>query len=274
MASQNIKSLDACPATDYMGQSLQTQEKKTLGTMNLSKFTISQNMSTNLLDLAPLRSQNIFNSQNGSQVTAVGYQKNACLRAPGATCFSDLECAPSEFVSGKVKTTNLTSLLNAAEIKFWEEELVCGNPDFKFTSPGKRNPDFDIKKNKCCREYGKTLTVFTQTTNSGHQWCNDSTSTMNVAGVNQSYTSSARYSRVHSGYDKMTCNRLEISPTKSFALSLVANSATDRMAQILGQYKTLDAINQRTCCTNHWVRSFASENGGGHSFEKTKLQNI
>lgn len=275
-ASQSLKSLDACPATDDSGQSLQTK-RETLGAPGVSAFTISQNMSTNLLDLAPLRSQNIFSSLNGAQVTATGYQKNACLRAPGATCFSDLECAPSNFAAGKIKSLNLTSLLNSAEIKFWEEELVCGNPDFRFVSPGNKNPEFNLKKNKCCREYGKTITVFTQTPSSSaltHQWCNSATSQINVAGVNMSYTDSKRYSRVHTVYDKMTCNRAEISASKTFALSLVALSPTDRMTQILGQYKTLDTLNQRTCCTNHWVRSFSAENGGGHAFEKAKLQNI
>ena len=273
-ASQSSKSLDACPATDNSGQSLQTK-KETLGTQGVSAFTISQNLSTNLLDLAPLRAQNIFSSINGAQVTTIGYQKNACLRAPGATCFSDLECAPSEFIAAKVKTLNLSSLLNPAEIKFWEEELVCGNPDFKFVSPGNKNPEFNIKKNKCCREYGKTLTVFTQTAGSAHQWCNNVSSTINVAGVNQSYTASSRYSRVHTAYDKMTCDRTKVDQaSKTFALSMVAGSATDRWVQILGQYKTLDTLNQRTCCTNHWVRSFSTENGGGHAFEKSKLQNI
>jgi hypothetical protein len=272
-ASQSLKSLDACPATDDLGQSLQTK-KETLGNQNLSAYSISQNLSTNLLDLAPLRAQNILSSINEAQVTAIGYQKNACLRAPGAACFSDLECAPSEFIAGKVKTINLTSILNPAEIKFWEEELVCGNPDFKYTSPGYLNNQFDIKKNKCCREYGKKLTVFTQMMTSssalGHQWCNSSTSSINVAGVNQSYTASSRYSRVHTAFDKMTCNRSEISSSKTFALSLEANNATNRMTQILGQYKTLDTINQRTCCSNHWVRSFHSSIGGGHAFNKSK----
>ncbi|NKA01523.1 MAG: dihydroneopterin aldolase [Proteobacteria bacterium] len=55
---------------------------------------------------------------------------------------------------------------------------------------------------------------------------------------------------------------------------MVAGSATDRWAQILGQYKTLDTLNQRTCCTNHWVRSFSTENGGGHAFEKSKPQKL
>jgi hypothetical protein len=47
-----------------------------------------------------------------------------------------------------------------------------------------------------------------------------------------------------------------------------------RMQQILAQYKTLDTVNQRTCCTGHWVRSFDTANGGGNAFNRTKAQTI
>jgi hypothetical protein len=185
-----------------------------------------------------------------------------------------MECAPSSFIATKAKTTDLSAYLNTAESKFWQEELVCGNPDFKYVSPGVLNSNFDLKKNTCCRDIGKVLTVQTQTENSTHQWC-DTAGNVLVAGVNTSISNSSRYSRVHTVFDKMTCDRNKITPTTPFALSLAAgNDATLRWTQLLGQYKTLDTLNQRTCCTGHWVRSFASENGGGHGFVKTKMQNI
>lgn len=273
-ASMNARALNACPATDAAGNSMQLFDLP-MNDSTLSMFTISQNMSSNLLDLLPLRSQNIYSSTNGLPITSIGYQKNTCLRAPGASCFSDMECAPSNFIAAKVKASNLSSLLNSAEVKFWEEELVCGNPDFKYTEPGALNPNFDLKKNKCCREFGKTMTVETQTNTSPFQWCDNSTTppTVKVAGVNQNISSYNRYSRVHTVYDKVTCNPSDTG-TKSFALSLVGGTSRIRWDQILTQYKTLDTLNQRTCCTGHWVRSFSSDNGGGHAFAKAKMQNI
>lgn len=269
----STKLLNACPATDITGTSLQIYDLD-INDPVLSNFTITQNLSSNLLDLSPLLNLNIYSSLNGSMITNVGYQKNTCLRAPGAACFSDMECAPSSFISNKVKLANLSSLLNSAEINFWKEDLVCGNPDFKRLSGGVLNPQFDNKKNKCCREFGKTISVYTQKDSSDFEWCDNSSSTIRVAGINKNLNSLNRYSRVHSVYDKMTCNRNDINSTKTFALSLVANTPQDRLTQILGQYKTLDTLNQRTCCTNHWVRSFSTENGGGHSFSKNKMQNI
>lgn len=266
------RTLNACPATDAAGNSMQLYNLP-IGDPTLNMFTISQNLSSNLLDLTPLTNLKIFSSNNGSQITSVGYQKNTCLRAPGASCFSDMECAPSPFIAAKAKSANLSTLLNPAEAKYWEEELVCGNPDFKILDGGYKNPDFNIKKNSCCREIGKILTVYTQTDSSSFQWC-DGSKNIKVAGVNTSLTAPGRYSRVHTAYDKMTCDTNQINSTKSFALSIAAPNATERMKQILGQYKTLDTINERTCCTKNWVRSFASENGGGHAFAKTKMQTV
>lgn len=268
----SIKSLNACPATDAAGILIQTYDLP-LGDVTLNKFTITQNLSSNLLDLTLMKNQNIFSSTNGSTITTIGYQKNACLRAPGSSCFTEMECAPSPVIASKARAANLSTVLNVAEAKYWEEDLVCGNPDFKMLSAGIKNPDFDIRKNSCCREFGKTFTVYTQTDTSPYKWCNG-TGGIQVAGVNTTLSNSSRYSRVHSAYDKMTCDISEL-PTKPFALSIASSTgATDRMKQILGQFKTLDTVNSRTCCTKHWVRSFATENGGGHAFAKDKTQVI
>lgn len=272
--SMSSKYLNACPATDATGVALQNYDLN-LGSETLNTFAISQNMSTNLLNLTPFVLQNIFSSQNSaSQVKTIGYQKNACLRAPGASCFSDMECAPSALIAGKARVSNFAGILSEAEEKFWEEELICGNPDYKYISSGVLNSAFSVKNNKCCRDIGKTLSVYTQTDSSNFQWCDVATKTVKVAGVNTSIASPARYSRVHTAYDKMTCNPTQTGTTKSFALSIAANNPTERLSQILGQYKTLDTINERTCCTKNWVRSFHSENGGGHNFVSTKMQNI
>ena len=271
--SMSPKALNACPATDAAGNSMQLFDLP-LGDTVLNSYSISQNLSSNLLNLAPLINLNIYSSTSGSQITGIGYQRNTCLRAPGASCFSDMECAPSSFIASRAKSADLSGVLNSAEEKYWEEELICGNPDFKYLAVGIPNPLFDVKKNACCRDVGKELTVFTQTSSSAYKWCDTTTNQVRVAGVNTPISSSSRYSRVHSGFDKMTCDPSQITSSKKFALSLEASDTATRLTQILGQFKTLDTINQRTCCTQNWVRSFASENGGGHKFVKTKMQTV
>ena len=59
---------------------------------------------------------------------SIGHHKNTCLRAPGASCFSDFECAPSSFIASRFKSvSNFNGEISNAEEKFWEEELICGN---------------------------------------------------------------------------------------------------------------------------------------------------
>ncbi len=275
---QNSKYLNSCPATDSLGISIQQYDLNLgdAGTINL--LTTTQNLSTNLLDLSPIVGQNIFNGVGDSQITAIGYQRNSCLRAPGASCFSDMDCAPSEFIASKVKTANVSGVLNPAEEKYWEEELICGNPNFKYSAAGVLNTaSFNVKNNVCCRDFGKSFSVFTQSETSPHHWC-DTTSPGNefvkVAGINTNISSYNRYSRVHTGYDKMTCKIAEVTSTKSFALSLKSPTTSTRYTQAQSQFKTLDTINQRTCCTKNWVRQFATTNGGGNLWTPSKLQTI
>jgi len=276
-ATQSLKYLNACPATNVTGVNMHYLSEN-LGSANLTVPAVTQNLSSNLLDLTPITAQGIFSSINNNQVTTIGYQKNACLRAAGASCFSDMDCAPSAVIADKVRAANVSGLLNSAEEAFWEEELVCGNPDFKFVNTGVLSSTFDVKKNTCCREFGKNFTVHTETATSAHRWCVDTTpggvnSVPLVAGLNTPINSTSRYSRIHSVYDKFTCNLNDT--TKSFALSTDANgSFQNAFRQIQTQYKTLDALNQKTCCTQHWVRNFDSTNGGGHRWVAGKLQQM
>ncbi len=277
-SSMSAKYYNACPATGVTGSYLHHSNLNLLTSTELADAAISQNLGTNLLDLQPLRDLGLFSTLSGSQVTTIGYQRNACLRAPGASCFTDMECAPSATIASKVRGANLTSLLNPSEKKFWEEELVCGNPDFKLVNNGAKNPNYDLKNNRCCREFGKEITVSTQINDgSGTNdflWCNATTKKPVVAGVNTSVTDKKRYSKVHAVYDKITCDPDQITSSKTFALSTFNTNKYAAMKQILEQYKTLDTLNSRTCCTSHWVRQFAASNGGGTKFSRGKLQTI
>ena len=103
-----------------------------------------------------------------------------------------------------------------------------------------------------------------------------------VPGVNQDLNSKERYSRTHTVYDKVSSDSnfpvlISAAPgaTSDLRLTLGAQGA-DASGLIAGirQYNTLNLHNSRMCCTGNWVRSFASENGGGYRFSGTTQQNI
>ncbi len=295
----NTKFYAACPATNSAGTYAHLLNLP-LSTVSptvdsLNELTISQNLSTKHFEIQALVDTGIFNSstelnnQGHALVMRQGYQKNACLRAPGAACFSDLECAPSEFIATKFSAAiGLESILNEKEIAFWKESLICGNPDFKYLNTSStKNPNFDIKKNKCCRDIGKTLTTGTQqiagtslntySSISNFYYCDPaltSTDKRPVAGYNKPVTSYTRYSRAHTIYDKYSCNIADTSKLKAPVAQFnrtSSNAALD-ITYILGQYKTLDDLNAKTCCTTHWIRNFADSFGGGHTWAPRKGQ--
>lgn len=278
-------SLALCPTTSS-GTYVHLDPGLALSSSNVS---IAQNLSTNIYNHSVFNSLSIFNTTSGSAALTLGYQRNACLRAAGAACFSDLECAPSDFVASKMKgLSNWGNLANnKAEQAFLKEELICGNPEPTKLFSGVNNTLYDIKQNKCCRQLGKTASVYTQL-DQQTDFLNCAGLKPAIAGVNINFDDPARNSRNHTIYDKATCVN-PAAPTEQPFPALVA--ATQRCTStinpsdcntaapldvnyILNQYKTLDLMNSRTCCTGHWVRSFAPENGGGHKWGAGKSQTI
>lgn len=298
--TQSPKFYAACPATNTSGNYIQWQNLSLSSTLDgLNERTISQNLSTKHFELTPLINIGIYNANPSGpnfttlgqpQVTTQGYQRNACLRAPGAACFSDLDCGPSDFIATKFKNaTGLESILNSHEIEFWKEELICGNPDYKYLNSSQtKNPNFDIKKNNCCRDMGKTLTVGTQQIRgltsstysnlSDFAYCDPAipgTDKRAVAGYNKPITSYSRYSRIHTIYDKMTCENITAGDKLKAPMAQFNTTASDAPLDInfiLGQYKTLDTMNSKMCCTTHWVRHFDTSLGGGYTWARNKGQ--
>ncbi|MBT4791389.1 MAG: hypothetical protein HON90_07445, partial [Halobacteriovoraceae bacterium] len=89
----------ACPATGDDGNYTHLQDIN-LNSPDHKPFAIRNNLSTNSLRLPSLASSNMINDST-ALITALGYNQNSCLRAPGAKCFSDFECAPNNFIANK-----------------------------------------------------------------------------------------------------------------------------------------------------------------------------
>ncbi len=274
--SFNENYLAACPATDEDGL-YTTLSDLDLNNINHNSFAISQNISSNILDLPVLDSLEYFNDQE-ALVTKKGFHKNSCLRAPGASCFTDLDCAPSNFIAGKFKTlSNYLGQINAAEAEFWKEELVCGNGGERY-QPNSLipNPTYDTSLNRCCRETGKTLSFYSEPHLDATFKAEISLGEPAIAGVNLEIDSNERYSRVHTTYAKQKREPARY-PALTKAARVTSTVATKKnyLASMLKQYNTLHLNNSKMCCTGAWVREFAegsNGNNGGHKFSGTSGQ--
>lgn len=272
-------SVALCPTTDTGGDFYHMNAANTsLSLANLStqfaKDAVNQNISSNIYDLTIFDDLGIYSSTNGSLITGKGIQRNTCLRAPGASCFSDLECVSSKFIADKVKTISDFGSLNEAEQNFLTEQLVCGNPNRKTLSTGANNPDFDINENKCCRETNNKITITSaddQSSGSAPASCSGATPA--ITGLNISYQSGSRNTRLQTVADVLQCGVGTYPALRRPVPRAGADTPMD-INLLLNQYNTLDLMNQRTCCTGHWVRNFSAENSGGHKWGEGKHQNI
>ncbi len=279
--------LAACPAVDSSGffTFKSTPANEILNSGSHNYFAISQNMSTNLYQLDALNNSELFNDESDIK-TQAGYNKNSCIRAPGASCFTDLDCSVNSWVATKFNAaTNLEQELNEAERAFWTEPLVCSTSERRYPIGSIfPNIDYNAADKKCCMESNNIFTFYTQkfSGSSFNSVLDTEADELEpaIAGVNQDLDDPARYSRIHTIYDLLKSDQTNypslVTPNDNSSStyylggedtnndSIIDTATIDANdSRFINQYKTLHAHNTRMCCSNSWVREF---NSGGHQF--------
>ncbi len=229
----------------------------------------SQSISTNALALFKTIFQNkglpfVLFKANSDILTVPSFSENRCMRAPAASCFTDMDCAPSKTISDKIKSLNpndttVLSFLNKYEVLFWQEELVCSQLVAKTSSL------YDPKNNRCCREAGKTISLPSGDASNGIDYST-------VPGIDYPMSSTSRYSRAASIYKEIntlssTYPNLNAAVKDQCSLGVGCES----IINLDYQYRTFNALAEKTSCTGDWVRNFYT---GGHKWEKGKFQSI
>ncbi len=256
----------------------------------------SQVTSTNLLSVF---NNNTFNNAeltkvfSASLIESFYYQPNRCLRMPGSVCFTDQDCAANRDIANQLAEAdpeqiifNGSTNLNSYELRFWQNELICGQ------GVAKTNATYDLKKNHCCRDLGKDFKIahgmlgpsVTYSAQSPH--VNTSSSSMtpittSVSSSNQrnSQMSTYMYEMVTYGTDPaLGSGEPELNFPVADACGATASTScvkgSDTGKSLYGQFRTIQTLGNKMCCSGHWVRNFHEENGGGHKWTPTKFQNI
>jgi hypothetical protein len=229
----------------------------------------SQSISTNALSIF----SSIFNSKGipftlysspNAVLSTQTFSENRCLRAPGASCFSDLDCAPSKVIADKMKMLTSTDIdvlkiINVYELKFWQEDLICSQ------AIGKDKSTYSAYDNHCCREVGKLITIPTGTISNKLEMSL-------VPGIDTPMSNINRYSRVSTVYKDQKNGVLPV--LKSAASDQCSDYTTnancvDIDTSSLGtQYKTFATYAEKTSCSGDWVRNFAPS--GTHKWDSTR----
>ena len=231
-------------------------------------------------------------------VTTQVLEPNRCMRAPGAACFTDWDCAPSAFIAGRIAgfDTASTTGMSDPELAFWQEDMICNNSGAYTLGQA----SFDLKKDVCCRDVAKNLTIATvvQTPSVSAAFRH-----YDIPGVDYSITGSLRYTRLVGLLAKANPEYTAAPypytgereypylyvPTDDDAVSAdywdysddvkpmnsVRKTDGQRNDFNVKQWKSFDYIATNQCCTKNWVRNFdADENGGGHTWAPSKMQNF
>lgn len=204
--------------------------------------------------------------KNSLLLTTPTYTENRCLRAPGASCFSDMDCGPSKVIADKIKLLNsddasLATILNKYEIKFWQEELICSQSTLKTDSL------YDPKNNRCCRDVGNVISLPSS----------DSVNLIDykkVAGIDYGMdATTGRYSRAASIYKELNTGSgfQDLQVAVKDECPVFGGAGCKNISTLTNQYKTLATIAEKTSCSGDWVRSFANASGN-HKWEKSNLQ--
>jgi hypothetical protein len=222
---------------------------------------------------------NLLLDYDSQQINEAILQKNRCLRAPGSICFSDQDCAPTDLISNAMNLideddTTYSNLLNKYEISFWKENLICSQ------SESVKSPLYDLTRNRCCRETGKTLSIATLLDQNGDTSTNSDIPVFDhesIPGIHISLADEKRYSRISTYYKNTQDSPSDYPPLKTASPNKCSNNPLGCMdiEQLKNQFKTFNYVSAKTCCSGHWVREFDQDhNGGGHKWGPDKVQNI
>ncbi|MBT6324657.1 MAG: hypothetical protein HOJ35_01710 [Bdellovibrionales bacterium] len=290
--------LTSCGIFDYEGNYIyKDSTKATTALMDLTvddgddesnsivNQALSQVTSTNALKVFNnyyLGGLEIIKDFYEEQVETITLQENRCLRLPGSVCHTNLDCAASKYITDLTQDIDVENShfdgvddggINSYEIKFWQETMVCSQkykPDHE---------DYDLKLNHCCRETGNTISLG-QTIYDP----DDGSSNFDYSPEDPKLTSSellfkdiidlnepTRYSRL-----SVYANEIEngLPPLKYPTEDTCAGIGCMDTNDLEEQYLSLQASMSKMCCTNHWVRNFHDDNGGGHKFLPEKTQVI
>ncbi|MDD0852329.1 hypothetical protein HBN50_04430 [Halobacteriovorax sp. GB3] len=264
---QRADYLSMCANFDQSNNLLNFQEtsyNQALNSAQITNIAASQSMPTNSLALIQsISGQKILDDFNNNQITSLALQENRCLRAPGATCHTNLDCAANDFISNAALTIDptTTTSLNPYEIKFWQETLICSQPN----SPGAEG--FDQSLNRCCRAPGKEMSIPSVADN------DTSIDITSIPGLNIDLNNSSRYSRNAVSHYKRQTDPSNY-PSMQVARDNKCDSGCLDVSTVKKQFNTIDETAGRTCCSENWIRNFDTSIGGGHEWGPDKMQNF
>ncbi len=178
---------------------------------------------------------------------------DACLRRAGSVCHTDLDCGPNRLHSALAFAQSSVEFGGTeAELQYWQEGLVCGQ-GAEAPAPNTANYfDYDMSKNRCCREIGADFTMYTQITDSVPSVNDD----LDVTTFpHRSPTAPGRYSR-YAAVNAINDTDPALSLKAPYNQAPIVDIQSGALPKPY-QWKTLNDTGSLNCCGGGWIRKFA-----------------
>jgi len=216
--------------------------------------------------------ENIVKDFTLESIKSITLEENRCLRSPGSSCHTDLDCAPSWYMANKlsgITAADYASILNKYEVEFWQQELVCSQ------EYDPENSLFKLTNNRCCRKTNQPLSIGTLHGDAGST---DPTGTnfdpSGIPGIVANLDNFTRYSRMSTIYHEMQTEPNKYPVLSTAVINQCSSSSCMDKENLKNQFFTFSKTAEKTCCSGHFIRNFHTDNGGGHNWSYSKMQSI
>lgn len=209
--------------------------------------------STNSSATSAFASIEALSIPNITSLTEETLVRDACLRRAGSVCHTDLECGPNSLHASIASSIDLSFFGNTeAERSYWSENLICGQAQDPIEALSNKS-SFDLTLNKCCREVGKELTMYTAGSLSVIPDLGSDNTLLNTSLLPHTNTSiNGRYSRFE--IVAPITSTVNADGTAHHEIPRVTANTTPKKFQ----WKTINDTGKKSCCGGGWIREFAS----------------
>ncbi len=180
--------------------------------------------------------------------------KDACLRRAGSVCHTDLDCGPNRLHESIAFSQSAEEYgRTEAELEYWREGLICGQAAEKPFPGTDEYYEYDMSKNRCCRETGKDFTMYTKVILSpGVDAFNENLDVLAFPHLNPG--AEGRYSRYAAvGAENNNSATATSDPYPQAPIVDILNKSLPKAYQ----WKTLNDTGTNNCCGGGWIRKFA-----------------
>lgn len=172
---------------------------------------------------------------------------DACLRRAGSFCHTDLDCSPNKLHAEQALFFGIEAFGGtSAEQRFWSEELVCSQSKPKPFITSDDYFDYDMTLNRCCRETGKDITLYTQAQSLAlaPDIGSDNLNLVTNRLASNDPRATGRYSRY---------SVVDLDQPATFPAPRVSTNITPAP----NQWRTISETGKQTCCGGGMIRKFA-----------------